>query len=305
MKKKSKKIGSRENIEYLIMMVPAALLIFIFMYLPMGGLVIAFQDYKYDTGFLSDFIGFKNFEFFFTSSDAVRILKNTLILNFSYIILGVVFAVIVALFMFQIRGKLAIKVYQTSLMLPYFLSWVIVGCMSYAFLNPTAGLLNTLLQKIGFEGKDWYSNPGYWPFILGFFSIWKGIGYNSIMYYAGLMSIDTSLFEAAELDGAGKIRKIIHICIPAIIPLICIMTLMSLGGIFRADFGLFYQITRNITKLYPTTDVIDTYVYRALRENSDIGMSSAVGFFQSVVGFVTIVTANFIVSKFNKENALF
>ena len=295
-----KRLDDKENLGYNLMALPGVILVFIFMYLPMIGLVLAFEDYKYDTGFFSKFVGLKNFEFFFTSQDATRILKNTLILNFSFIMLGIVCSVAVALVMFQIKRKIHIKIYQTSLMLPYFLSWVIVGCMTYSFLNPTAGLLNSMLVKLGFEGKDWYSNADYWPVILAFCSVWKSIGYNSIMYYAALMGIDTSLFEAADLDGANKFQKIIHICIPSITQLICILTLMSLGGIFRSDFGLFYQITRNISKLYPTTDV-----YRALRENSDIGMSAAVGFFQSIVGFITIVTANLVVKKINNENALF
>lgn len=300
-----KRLDSKENMDYSLMALPGILLVFVFMYIPMGGLVIAFEDYKYDTGFFSKFVGFKNFDFFFTSADAGRILYNTLVLNTVFIVVGIICALAVAIMMFQIRSKLCIKVYQSTMMLPYFLSWVIVGCMTYAFLNPSSGLLNSVLKSLGMETVDWYAEPGYWPYILAFCSVWKSVGYNAIMYYAGLMGIDTSLFEAAELDGATKMQKIRYICLPSISQLVCILALMSFGSIFRSDFGLFYQVTRNISKLYPTTDVIDTYVYRALRENSDVGMSAAVGFFQSVVGFVTILAANLIVKKINNENALF
>ena len=296
---------SKENMDYSLMALPGILLVFVFMYIPMGGLVIAFEDYKYDTGFFSKFVGLKNFDFFFTSADAGRILYNTLVLNTVFIIVGIICALAVAIMMFQIKRKLCIKVYQSTMMLPYFLSWVIVGCMTYAFLNPSSGLLNSVLKSLNMETVDWYAEPKYWPYILAFCSVWKSVGYNAIMYYAGLMGIDTSLFEAAELDGATKMQKIRYICLPSISQLVCILTLMSFGSIFRSDFGLFYQVTRNISKLYPTTDVIDTYVYRALRENSDVGMSAAVGFFQSVVGFVTILAANLIVKKINNENALF
>lgn len=300
-----KRLDSKENMDYSLMALPGILLVFVFMYIPMGGLVIAFEDYKYDTGFFSKFVGLKNFDFFFTSADAGRILYNTLVLNTVFIIVGIICALAVAIMMFQIKRKLCIKVYQSTMMLPYFLSWVIVGCMTYAFLNPSSGLLNSVLKSLNMETVDWYAEPKYWPYILAFCSVWKSVGYNAIMYYAGLMGIDTSLFEAAELDGATKMQKIRYICLPSISQLVCILTLMSFGSIFRSDFGLFYQVTRNISKLYPTTDVIDTYVYRALRENSDVGMSAAVGFFQSVVGFVTILAANLIVKKINNENALF
>lgn len=305
-KKKKSLLRKKDNLLFDIMALPGVLLMIIFSYIPMFGLVIAFQDYKYNKGiFGSEWIGFKNFEFFFTSSDAGRILKNTLTLNLTFILLSVFVAVVFALLLFEINSRRTLKTYQTVLLLPYFLSWVVVGCMAYAFLSPSMGIINGFLGNLGMEGIDWYAKPKYWPFILAFFHIWKNVGYNSIIYYAGLMGIDNSLFEAAELDGANKLQKILHISIPEITPLICTMTLLSLGGIFRSDFGLFYQLTRDIGILYPTTDVIDTYIFRALKTNADVGMSAAVGFFQSVVGFVTIITANAIVKKIEKDNAIF
>lgn len=297
---------NKNQLMYNLMVLPGVLILLIFNYIPMLGLVIAFQDYRYNLGVLkSPFIGFKNFEFFFKSQDAGRVLFNTIVLNFSYIVLGIVAAVFLALMLYRIKRKAAIKGYQTMMMLPYFLSWVVVGCMAYGFLNPTSGIINCILKYIGLEGIDWYARPKYWPFILGFFSIWKNIGINCIIYYAGLLGTDEALFEAAELDGANKFQKTVHIAVPAIIPLITTMTLLALGNIFRSDFGLFYQVTRDIGKLYSTTDVIDTYIFRALKSNGDVGMSAAVGFFQSVVGFVTIMIANAVVRKVERENALF
>lgn len=304
--KRKKGLFGRDNLVYDFMALPGMLCVIIFSYIPMLGLVIAFQDYKYNKGiFGSKLIGFKNFEFFFTSQDAGRILKNTLVLNLSFIFVGIFFAVVFALLLFQISSRKTLKVYQTIMILPHFLSWVVVGCMAYAFLSPSLGILNSFLEKIGVEAVDWYSKPEYWPFILGFFRVWKHLGLDCVIYYAGLMSIDNSLFEAAELEGASRFQKNWYICIPEIVPLICTMTLLALGGIFRADFGLFYQITRDIAILYPTTDVIDTYIFRALKTNGDVGMSAAVGFFQSVVGFCTIMIANGIVKKIEKQNALF
>ncbi len=306
MKKRNGRFFGTNNIEFNLMVLPGLLLIILFNYIPMGGLVIAFQNYKFNKGiFGSEFIGFENFKFFFTSADAGRVLKNTLLLNFSFIICGMAVAIILALCMFKLTSTKLIKTLQTGIMLPYFLSWVIVGCMAYTFLNPTSGVLNNILETFSLEPVDWYSKPKLWPFILGFFSVWKNMGYNCIMYYAGLMGIDKTLFEAADIDGVGSFGKIIYIAIPSIVPLICTLFLLNLGGIFRSDFGLFYQLTRDIGVLYPTTDVIDTYIFRALKTNGDVGMSAAVGLFQSVVGFITVVTANKIVSKISSENALF
>lgn len=304
MKTKQKKL--KNQLPYYLMVLPGVLLLFIFCYLPMGGLVIAFKDYRFDKGiFGSDWAGLSNFAFFFKGQDAWQILYNTLVLNFSFIVCGLIAAVFIALMLFHVRRRALVKTYQTMMMLPYFLSWVVVGCMAYGFLNPTAGVINRWLEGFGVPMIDWYAKPEYWPFILGFFSVWKSFGYNCIIYYAGLLGIDDSLFEAADLDGATYWQKIRNICLPSITPLIITMTLLSLGNIFRSDFGLFYQLTRDIGKLYKTTDVIDTYIFRALKTNGEVGMSAAVGFFQSIVGFITILTANMIVRRIEKDNALF
>lgn len=299
-------LNRKDNVIYNMMALPGLVVLILFSYIPMAGLVIAFQNYRFDKGiFKSQFIYFKNFEFFFSSQDAWRILYNTLTLNLLFIFLGISVAVIFALFLFQINKKMLIKTYQTTMLLPYFLSWVVVGIMSYAFLSPQSGVINQIFKYFGFGEIDWYSKPEYWPYILAFFSIWKNVGINCIIYYSGLLGIDSSLFEAAELDGANSLQKTLYISLPSIKTLIILMILMALGGIFRSDFGLFYQLTRDIGKLYPTTDVIDTYIFRALKSNGDVGMSAAVGLFQSFVGFGTILLANMFVRKIEKESALF
>lgn len=295
----------RENIALFALTLPAILYFLIFHYTPMVGVILAFKDYKYSDGiFGSAWIGFKNFEFFFTSLDAWRITRNTVGYGAIFIVLGNMAAVTVALLLFEIRGKLALKFYQTSMIMPRFLSWVLIGYMTYALFNPTLGYFNQMLQFFGFEPIDVYSNAKYWPYILVSAEIWKTVGLSSIIYYAALMSVDPELFEAAKIDGAGRLRQIFAISLPSLTPVLTIIVILAIGNIFRGDFGLFYQIPRDIGVLYPTTDVIDTYVYRGLR-NGDFGISAAVGLFQSVVGLILILVSNWIVSKLKPENALF
>lgn len=312
MKKETKKMGERvknynqsRNFQiYAIMFIPL-LIIFIFNYVPMFGLIMAFKNYRYDLGiFGSPWVGFGNFEFFFTSNDCWRVLRNTIGLNAIFIVCGVAFAVFVALFLYEVKSRTKTKIFQTIMITPNFLSWVVVSYMAYAFLNPAYGLLNTVFESIGIAGIDWYSTPGVWPVILTVCSVWKAFGMDSVVYYASLMGVDPSLEEAALIDGAsrGQIRRYIYI--PSIIPVITIMTILKIGGIMRADFGLFYQVTRDVGTLYPTTDVIDTYIFRALRQLGNVGMSTAIGMFQSVVGLVLVLITNFITEKISPDNAL-
>jgi putative aldouronate transport system permease protein len=271
----------------------------------MFGAVIAFKDYKYDLGILgSKWVGFKNFEFFFQSSDAWRITRNTVGYGMTFIILGIISAVIVALLLFEIKNKLALKFYQTSMILPHFVSWVIIGFISYSLLNPVSGILNQILKTLNLAPIEWYSEPKYWPFILTLFNIWKGVGMGSVVYYAALMGVDHHLYEAAEIDGATKMQQTWHISIPALIPVMTILSIMSFGNIFRGDFGLFYQLSRDVGTLYPTTDILDTFVYRGLR-TGDLGATAAVGFFQSFVGLVMVLFVNGVVKKIKSENSLF
>lgn len=290
---------------YLMCAIPL-LHVLIFSYLPMFGVIIAFKDYRFDKGiFGSEWVGFKNFEFLIKSNDFARITRNTLCLNFMFIIVNLICAVAVALLFYYIGRKTLLKVYQTTLIVPHYMSWVVVGYMAYAFLNPQYGFINSMLGKLGMKGIDWYSKPEYWPLILMLFSVWKNVGLNAVTYYASLMGIDMSLIEAAKVDGATEFQVSRYIIIPHLRRLMIILTLLAIGGIFRSDFGMFYQLTRDVGALYPTTDVIDTYVYRVMKSVGDMSMSSAVGLLQSFVGFITIVTVNLIVRKIDPESSLF
>lgn len=280
--------------------------IFIFAYLPMFGLVIAFKDYRFDTGIWgSKWVGLDNFKFFLTSKEFTSIAWNTIFLNFLFIIVGMIAAIFVAVLLFELVGRTNTKIYQTVMITPNFLSWVIVGYMAYAFLNPEAGFINGLLQKLGLQKINWYSEPGYWPVILTIVSVWKGVGMNSVYYYANLMGIDSSLFEAAEIDGASKLQKTRYITVPCLKKLAIMLFIMSVGGIFRSDFGLFYQVTRDVGTLYKTTDVMDTYIFRALKTVGDMSMSSAAGFLQSIVGFITVIITNAVVKRLDEDCAMF
>ncbi|MGI2295133.1 ABC transporter permease [Paenibacillus sp. GXUN7292] len=302
---KSAKKYIRLNLPLLLLALPALLYFFIFHYLPMFGVILAFKDYKYSEGILgSAWAGLKNFEFFFSSQDAFRVTRNTVGYGAVFIVLGNIAAVSVALLLYEIRSKAALKVYQTSMILPRFLSWVIVGYITYAILNPSLGALNQLLQYLGYSPVDWYADPKYWPFIITFSDIWKHVGLNSIIYYAALMSIDPELFEAAKIDGAGRWKQMRSISIPSLVPVITIIAILAIGNLFRGDFGLFYQLPRDVGVLYPATDIIDTYVYRGLRQG-DIGITAAVGLFQSAVGLVLVLVSNWIIKKTRPENALF
>lgn len=304
-KKEYKIRGFSGNWELMLLALPALIYYFVMNYIPMFGIVIAFKDYKYNKGILgSKWCGFNNFKFFFESQDAWRITRNTVGYGILFIIAGVICGVLIALLLFEIRKKSALKIYQTVMILPNFLSWVIVSYITYILLNPVLGVVNRTLIALNLPVQDWYSDPKYWPFILTYSQVWKTVGMNSIMYYAALMSVDDSLFEAASLDGANKLQKIWHISIPSLLPLITIMIINNMGTIFRGDFGLFYQIPRDIGALYPTTDIIDTYVYRGLR-TGDVGITSAVGFFQSFVGLFMVVGTNAVIRKIAPENAMF
>ena len=282
------------------------ILVFIFNYIPMFGIIIAFKDYKYSKGiFGSEWVGFENFELFVRSKDFLLLVRNTVGLNALFIVAGVVAAILLAILLYELTSRLSTKIFQTILITPNFLSWVVVAYMAYAILHPMHGTLNQLIGKFGMPAVDWYSTPGAWPFILLIASVWKHFGMDSVIYYAALMGIDTSLFEVAKIEGATWWQKVRYVIIPCLTPLITILTILKIGGIFRADFGLFYQLTRNVGKLYEVTDVMDTYIFRTMRELGDMGISSAAGLLQSVVGFVLVMTTNAIVKKIDPDRALF
>lgn len=304
--KAGRRKGFRENAELSVLLIPGLLYFLIFCYLPMAGVVVAFKDYRNNLGiFGSKWVGLKNFEFFFTSQDAARIFRNTIGYGIAFIILGLVCAVFIALLLYEIRSRAWLKYYQTTMILPHFLSWVIVGYITYILLEPNLGIINKVLAVFGIDGRQWYSEPKYWVVILPIVNIWKTVGLNCIMYYAALMGVDKELFEAATLDGAGRVKQVIHISLPMLIPLMITLTILHVGNVIRGDFGLFYTIPRDIGLLYPTTDIIDTYVYRGLRTGDDLGITAAVGLFQSVVGLIMVVGTNMIVKKIDPEKSMF
>ena len=304
--KKKRFTDLKKNLPLLALTIPGMLYLLINNYFPMFGVFIAFKDLDYSKGiFGSDWCGLKNFEFLFRTSEAGRMIRNTILYNLIFIILGTVLAVLVALLMSEITHMTISKFYQGSMILPNLISMVIVSYIVYAFLSPETGLLNAVIKSFGGEPISWYSKKEAWPFILVIVQMWKTVGYNSIVYIAAITGIDPSLYEAARIDGAGKFKQIFRVTLPQLKPMITLMILMSCGRIFSSDFGLFYQVPQNSGALYSVTQTIDTYVYRGLMQLGDVGMSSAAGLFQSVVGFLFVFGANAIVRATNKENALF
>lgn len=295
---------SKKTIQISILALPAILLIFVFSYIPISGIFIAFKNINYVDGiFHSPWVGFDNFEFFFTSSDAWTVMRNTLAYNLIFIAVGTFFSVLFAILLNEVLSRKLLKAYQTVFFFPYFFSWVIVAYMVYSFIGPY-GILTSYLKELGIN-FDFYTHTWVWPILLTLINVWKGLGYVSIIFYAGILGIPQEYFEAAEMDGASKLQVIRRITVPLLIPLITIMTLLSIGKIFYSDFGLFFFVPREIGQLYPVTQVIDTYVYRMLIGSGDIGMSSAVGLFQSTMGFIIVLISNFVVRKVNEENKLF
>ena len=295
-----------DNMQLLLLALPGIVYYIIFHYIPMSGLVIAFKNYRYDKGiFGSDWVGFKNFEFFFASSDAWRVTRNTVGYGALFTVMTIVVSVAIALLMIQITSRVRLKIYQTSMFLPNFISWVLVSEIVFLIIGPTQGVINQALTSLGFDTISFYADPKYWPVILTITNLWKNIGMQTLIYYAGLMGVDKGLYEASEIDGANKFHQTIHISLPHLIPSITILGIMSIGNFFRGDFGLFYNVPRNTGMLLQTTDVIDTYIYRGLMQIGDIGMSAAVGLFQSVAGLILVIISNTIVKRINPDNTLF
>ncbi len=300
----------KENKEFLFLTLPGTIWFLIFAYLPMFGITIAFKNWKISGGFIeslikSEWAGFDNFKFLFNSSDAWLITRNTVLYNIVFIILGIVLPVTLAILLKELLNKRLSKFYQSSMFLPYFLSWVVVSYCLFAFLSPEKGYINGIITSLGGDKVSWYTESKYWSFILIFMSQWKGVGYGTVIYLASICGIDKSYYEAAMIDGASKWQQIKYITIPSLKPVLIIMFITAVGGMFRADFGLFYQLPKNSGALYSVTNVIDTYVYRGLTNLGNIGMSSAAALYQSFVGLVLILVTNGIVRKVDNENAFF
>ncbi len=290
-----------------VMLLPGSIYLLINNYIPMAGIVVAFKQYNVRDGiYKSPNIGLKNFEFLFRTSDAWLITRNTIFYNLVFIVLDAVLAIAVAIILNEITNKKAKQAYQTLILIPFLISMVVVSYLVFAFLSNGTGFINnTILPALGKEPIDWYNQAKYWPWLLILVHIWKTLGYNCILYYATICGIDHSLYEAAAVDGANRWRQIINVTLPSIRSTVIILTLMNLGNIFRSDFGLFYQVPMNSGSLLEATNTIDTYVYRGLMQTNNIGMSSAAGVYQSVVGFILVITANLIVRKIDRDSSLF
>jgi len=294
----------KKNRTLFFMSLPGIVYKLIFAYLPMLGLVIAFKNYRYDLGiFGSEWVGLKNFRFFFESDKAWLITRNTVLYNVGFFVATTVVSVLLAILLNELSRKL-IKAYQTVMFLPHFLSWVVVSYIVFAFLDHDNGFVNQALTSLGFDPVSWYQEASRWPWILNLTNLWKTIGMQTLIYYAGVIAIDTGYYEAAKIDGASKWRMMTRITVPLLVPLVVIFFIMAMGGVFRADFGLFYMVPNDSAFVYSTTDVIDTYIYRVLRTINDLGMSTAVGFYQSLVGFVLVLASNAVVKKINSDNAM-
>ncbi len=301
-RKKTRWFYFRKNLPLTVMALPALILMVLFKYLPLSGIILAFKRYNIRDGiFGSAWNGFKNFEYLFRTKDAWIITRNTILYNFAFIVLDLIFAVTLAIILNELRQKRAAKVFQTIFMAPYFMSWVVVSFIAYSLLSVDDGFIN---RALGLE-VTWYSQQAAWPFILIIFQIWKTIGYSTVMYLGAIVGISDDYYEAALMDGATKWQQIRYITLPALRGMMIILTILAIGRIFYADFGLFYQLPRNSGPLFPVTNVIDTYVFRALKENGNIGMAAAANLYQSLVGFILVVTSNFAVRKIDKDSALF
>lgn len=306
-RKRSKWVIFKEWLPVYLMMLPALVYFFINNYMPMAGLVIAFKKINFTTGiFKSPWVGLDNFLFLFKTKDAFMMTRNTLLYNFAFIIVNTVLGIAIAILISEIRSKKAKTLYQSTVLLPFLMSYVIVSYIVFAFLSGDTGMMNnSILPALGIDPVSWYSEPKYWPFILILVNFWKGVGYGVLIYIAGIAGIDSSFYEAASLDGAGKLKQVWHITLPALVPSIITLTLLNIGRIFYSDFSLFYQVPMNQGALFSTTQTIDTYVYRGLLQLGNVSMASAAGFYQSCVGFILVMLSNLVVKKLSPDNALF
>ena len=301
--KKLFRMGKSDR-ELTLLALPSLLYIFVFSYLTMFGVIIAFKNYRYDLGILgSEWVGFSNFRFFFISEKAFIVTRNTILYSLWFWVITTLAALVIAILLNEISRRWS-KYYQTIMFLPTFVSWVVVMFLVQMFLSHDYGFLNRFSETLGLDRVRWYLEASYWPAILTSAHLWKSIGFSALVYYAGIVAIDPSYYEAARMDGASRFQMARKITIPMLTPLIIILMIMAIGNMFRGDFGLHFFVPNNSPLLYNTTDIIDTFVYRALSVSGDIPMATAVGLYQSVVGLILVVAANYTVRKFSEENSL-
>ena len=296
---------TKKNLILLMLALPGMLFVIVFNYLPMPGIVIAFKDYRPLRGIWgSAWNGLDNFRFFFASQDAFRTIRNTVAYSTVFLILDILFGVMIALILYYIKSNRSVRAYHSIIMLPRFLSIVIVSFIVYALFSSSYGLANKLMSILGRENVNWYGTASAWPYILTATKVWMSLGTGCLFYYSALTAIDPSLFEAARIDGANALDEVRHICLPSLLPIISILTILGIGNLFSGDFGLFYTVPKNQGILYETTDIINTYVFRALQGGS-LSKSTAVNLFQSLVGLILVLTSNGIIRKISPENSMF
>jgi putative aldouronate transport system permease protein len=301
----------KSNIPLLLMVMPGTIYLLVFKYVPIYGIVIAFKDFRIDPRgfwyslFNSSWVGFKNFQFLFLSQDTKIFIRNTIAYSLAWLFICLVVQIAFAIILTEMTNRKTVKVLQTMMLFPHFISMVIVSSFVFIFLSSDKGIVNALLKGAGLDAVQWYMEPGYWPLILTIIVIWKGTGYGSIIYIATITGFDQELFEAAIIDGASKWQQITRVTLPLLKPVVSIMLILGLSGILSSDFGLFYAVPRQSTMLLSATSVIDTYVYRALINMGSITLPAAAGLFKSLVGFILIIVTNAIVRKINPENSLF
>ncbi|MDR2176602.1 MAG: ABC transporter permease subunit [Treponema sp.] len=308
MVKTKKRFWSKDDTEYTLLALPTAVWYFLFCYVPMFGIIIAFKDYRISGGFInsiakSRWIGLDNFKFLFSNPDIWIIIRNTLLYNVVMILCGIVIPVTLALIISELRNKLLAKIYQTILFFPYFLSWVVVSAVVWAFLSYDMGMINMIALDLGLPQHNWYTDRTFWPGFLIFMSQWKGVGYGTVIYLAAITSVDKTVYEAAIIDGATKWQQIRKITLPMIKTVIVLMFILSAGRIFYSDFGLFFQVPRDSNSLYRVVYTIDVFVYKQLR-SSTVGMASAAALLQAVISCFTILLVNQIVKKIDADSAM-
>lgn len=302
-----KKIRWKKTIAVYAMLLPALIYFFVNNYLPMYGITIAFRKLDYKLGILnSPFCGFENFKFLFASGNMGPVIRNTLLYNIAFIIIGTIFPITVAILFNEIRGKIAKKVYQTAILLPYLMSMVIVSYLVFAFLSADTGFINKMIiEPLTGNTISFYQERAYWPFILTFVHEWKGIGFGMVLYLSAILGISNDYYEAAKIDGATKWQQIRHVTLPFLKPTVITMTILSVSRICSSDFGLFYQVPKNSGTIYSVTQTIDTYVYNALMNQNNISMSSAASVLQAIIGFALVIAANAVIRKVSREDAIF
>ena len=295
-----------QNRTLILMCLPAILFFFVFSYMPMPGAYIAFTNFQYDKGiFASPFVGLKNFEFLFRSGQLGLLLKNTVLYNLAFIILGNVLQLAFAILLNEIHVKVYKKTAQSIMFLPYFISDVLVSLLVYNLINYDYGFISNLVRSLGGDMPKVYQNAGAWPFIIVLVHLWKSTGYGTVVYFAAITGMDSSMMEAAQIDGANAWQRIRYITLPTLKPTVIILFLFAIGGILKGNFGLFYNLVGNNSMLFKTTDIIETYVYRSMMNSFNFSQSSAVGLFQSVVGFFIVLGANAFVKHLDPDYALF